>query len=441
MHPTPRPSLSAQQDEHFVKPFEDDYLLSRELQILTDLGQRGAPVPRVLSTDYQARTITMAHAGSPLLDALAGLPPRRGERLAWLRSNGPKILSAVNTICGHGVYHLDLACRNFLVSQNAPVLIDFGLALCSRFPLQKPLWLIPSEKLHHPELVAALQADWEQFFLQSQQLRSHCAQHGLAFPPPLAVGLSLPGSAYSTYWPSRLQANALADPMALVAYNAGSLIEEIGDRLGLTGPDALAVDYLRHELQTLDGKTPAAQRLARAIVTLNDLGGTPRPTTTPKAASEPPTDGPQAASLETPVQKPEIVVSENANIKRQRFWPPGEGLHWLLRAASAGLTLGGFGLIDIAYRQTGAVLGDTGFVAALSASAPSLALVISLAFSRGLLAQRMLSLVLVALSLPFLTDLAQQGASLLQLGSPTIALVLGLALVIALPRDSRPPVA
>jgi|GEM_PF-358386 len=453
MEKTPRPDRMDSGSGRFVKLFEDDYLLSRELQILTDLSIRGAPTPRVLSTDYQLRTITMVDAGSPLTERLAGLPDRRGERLDWLRRYGPRILGAVQTICDHGVYHLDLACRNLLVSEDQPVLIDFGLALCSRFPLQKPLWLMPSERLHHPDLIAALRADWEQFFLQSLDLQRHCVRNGIAFPPALADGLAMPASAYSAYWPSDLAANNLGDPMAIVAFNAGSLVEEIGDRLGLSGTDAQAIVGLRDMLQSATEDTVAERRLAKAISQLGDLGGTPRP----RASGAGDLPGPVAGNWAATERQPSTPLSRTTAGQdsmqpkapgpkpgppaRPGLWPPSESLHWGNRAGATCLSIAGYGLIDMSYRQTGAILGDTAFAAALAAIVLGLALIVSLAFSRGLLLQRMLCLVFSGLSLPFFSELSSQGASLLQLGGPALAFVLGLAGLIALPRDpaQRPP--
>lgn len=424
MDQTPRPERVHERPAPYVKRFEDDYLLSRELQILTDLGQRGAPVPRVLAGDYESRSITMAHAGTPLIDEIAQVADRPAARLTWLCTYGPNILRAIQTICDHGVYHLDLACRNILVAQRQPVLIDFGLALCGRFPLQKPLWLIPSDPVHHPALTAALRADWAAFFRESGEVRDFCAERGLPFPPPLTAGMSLPGHAYSAYWPKHLEANRLDDPMALVAYNAGALVYEIATRIGLIEPhaqssEANTIRMICASLQSLTSKTPPRQRLEDAITAVAALGSTPRP---------------HASAHQRPAQETAAPTPRRTNPAR-RVWRPSEGLHWLMRAGSACLMLVGFVLIDAAYRQSGAVLGDQGFAAALAAMVTGLALATSLAFSRGMLAQRMLSLILIVLSLPLLSEVFAQGASAVQTAAPVVTLVLGFAALIALPRE------
>lgn len=428
MDQTPRPQRVHEQPTPYVKRFEDDYLLSRELQILTDLSQRGAPVPRVLAGDFESHTITMAHAGTPLIDEIAKVADRPAARLAWLCSYGPNILEAIQTICRHGVYHLDLACRNFLVAQQQPVLIDFGLALCSRFPLQKPLWLIPSESLHHPALIAALRADWAAFFRESGEIRDFCAERDLPFPPPLTAGMSLPGRAYSTYWPKRLEANRLDDPMALVSYNTGALLHEIAARLGLTEPRGQGADAHAHAIQTicaslqsLTSKTPPEQRLVNAIAAIATLGSTPRP---------------HASDYQRSAEDPTAPLPTHTRTAPARaIRRPTEGLHWLMRAGSACLMLIGFVLIDAAYRQSGAVLGDEGFAAALAAIAVGFGVAVSLALSRGMLAQRVLSLLLIVLSIPLLVEAFVQGASILQVAFPIMALVLGFAALIALPRE------
>jgi len=430
---TPRPERIAEAGTDFVKTFEDAYLLSRELQLLTDLGQRGAPVPRVLATDYQACTITMTHGGIALTEELAQIGSRYADRLSWLRTTGPDILTAILAVCHHGVYHLDLACRNILVSKGRPMIVDFGLALCSRLPLQKPLWLIPSEKLHHPELIAVLRADWNDFFLHSPELRDYCARHGLDCPPPLTNGLALPGSAYSGYWPSTLRANTITNPMALVAYNLGALLEEIIERLEITGPDAQAVGLIKNQLQSLSDKTPALQRVTEAVSALQDLGGTPRPSARRTESASAPKEPVAQDGLNETRPAPKPVLSPT--VKSGGLWPPAAGLHWPTRAAAVCLSLAGFALIDSAYRQTGAVLGDTAFISALVVMAAAIALVFTLAFSRGLLAQRMLGLVLSVLSLPFIVELWEQGASILQAGMPLVALSIGLVLAVALPQE------
>lgn len=433
MDKTPRPERIAETGTEFVKTFEDAYLLSRELQLLTDLGQRGAPVPRVLATDYQARTITMTHGGTALTDELAQIGSRYADKLSWLRTSGPEVLTAILAVCHHGVYHLDLACRNILMAKGRPMIVDFGLALCSRLPLQKPLWLIPSERLHHPELIAVLKSDWNDFFLHSPELRDYCARNGLPCPPPLTNGLALPGTAYSGYWPSTLRANAIANPMALVAYNLGALLEEIIERIEITGPDAQAVGRIKDRLQSLTDKTPPLQRVHEAVSALQDLGGTPRPSARrPESASAPRESHDQDGLNEArPVPKP----ARPRVMSSRGHWPPAAWLHWPIRAAAVCLSLAGFALVDSAYRQTGATLGDSAFFTALVVMAAAPALVITLAFSRGLLAQRMLSLVLLVLSLPFVVELWEQGATILQAGLPLAALAIGLVLAVALPQE------
>jgi hypothetical protein len=313
------------------------------------------------------------------------------------------------------------------------MIVDFGLALCSRLPLQKPLWLIPSEKLHHPELIAVLRADWNDFFLHSPELRDYCARHGLACPPPLTNGLALPGSAYSGYWPSTLRANTITNPMALVAYNLGALLEEIIERLEITGPDAQAVGLIKNQLQSLSDKTPALQRVTEAVSALQDLGGTPRPSARRTESASAPKEPVAQDGLNETRPAPKPVLSPT--VKSGGLWPPAAGLHWPTRAAAVCLSLAGFALIDSAYRQTGAVLGDTAFISALVVMAAAIALVFTLAFSRGLLAQRMLGLVLSVLSLPFIVELWDQGASILQAGMPLVALSIGLVLAVALPQE------
>jgi hypothetical protein len=94
-------------------------------------------------------------------------------------------------------------------------------------------------------------------------------------------------------------------------------------------------------------------------------------------------------------------------------------------------------MIDRAYQQTQATLGDSAFLAALAVAVLGLATILSLAFSRALLAQRAASLVLAGLSLPFVFELAGQGAGLAQLSIPIALITAGLGGLIALPTQPR----
>jgi hypothetical protein len=414
MEKTPRPETAHPAPETFVKVFDDDYLLSRELQILTDLGQRGAPVPRVLSTDHQARTITMTHAGPSLSEVIQALPSRRGERIAWLQHQGAAVFDAITAVCNHGVFHLDLACRNILLSANGPVLIDFGLALCQRFPLQKPLWVSPSPSLHHPVLITALTSDWQAFFADSPALRADYLARQRPYPPRLDEAFVLPIGLYSAYWPSRLQANEIAEPLALAAYSAGHLLEEFADQLALDGPEGLTLENLSRLLRSTTDPRQAQERMAIARAGLTRLGATPRP-------------GHQThAERRQPVQP-----------RRIAGWPPSEGIHWLLRAGSGLTAVSAYFMLDRVYLQTKATLGDGTFIAALVVAVVGLATLVSLALARGLMAQRALGLALTALCLPFVYELSAQGAGPLQVGLPLALLVIALAVLVALPLAPR----
>jgi hypothetical protein len=112
-------------------------------------------------------------------------------------------------------------------------------------------------------------------------------------------------------------------------------------------------------------------------------------------------------------------------------------MHWLLRALCALSTMSAYLMIDRAYEQTQATLGDSAFMAALAVAALGLATLLSLAFSRALLAQRAASLVLAGLSLPFVFELTGQGAGLAQLSIPIVLVTVGLGGLIALPTEPR----
>lgn len=392
----------------FVKSFEDDYLLSRELQILTDLGQRAAPVPRVLATDHRARTITMEHRGLSLTEVIDALPSQQGQRVAWLRHHGPQIMGTIAQVSDLGVYHLDLSCRNILMPES-PILIDFGLALCPRFPLQKPLWVQPSKTLHHPELRHALEKDWQVFFAGSSILKAHYARIGQPYPPDFDQPFELPRDAYAAYWPDHLVVNDINTPMRLVAFGAGHLLGEMCHRMGLTGPDANVIARLQEELQTDSASIPPREKLDRAAYALAQLGGTPMPGYAQPMGNAY-HDSPQASRTEPIAPPPKMVASG----------------HGLWRVLCTGLFFAGYGLIDLAYRFNEVILGDMAFFAALVVAGCSLIMLASLAHAQGILIQRVMGLLLIGLSLPFAAELLKQGVPIIWLMGPAVSFGLGL---------------
>ena len=100
-----------------TKVFDEPYLFNREAQILADLHQRDAPVPRVLAMDHVQKSLTMDHDGTSLETAIANLPQSPSVHKAWLSRLLPPLVQAVTDVCQQEVFHLDLACRNFLVNQ------------------------------------------------------------------------------------------------------------------------------------------------------------------------------------------------------------------------------------------------------------------------------------------------------------------------------------
>jgi serine/threonine protein kinase len=332
-----------------TKVFEEPYLFNREAQILADLHQRGAPVPRILAMDHVAKSITMDHDGTSLENVIESLSQSPAAHKAWTHRNLGALVKTVATVADHGVFHLDLASRNFLVSQSDNgdpqiKLIDFGLALSIRLPLQKPLWVIPDPKLHHPLLLHAMADDWQQFFRDSARAAAIYRERGLPIPSYfVGTAFDIPLEAYQSYWPQTVNADALKDRWCLVCHSFSDFLGELVGRLMLPEIEQKFLLSYAQTLRNLEHDSLAKERLLKLPIALAQTGGTPRPGmfTKPEATSQ----------------------GNNSHATQDALGPWA----WLLRPTALLVLLANYAYIDDQYKTHQIVLSDLGFYASLLA--------------------------------------------------------------------------
>lgn len=386
----------------FTKRFEDDHNLSRELSLLNDLAQRGAPVPKVLATDHRALTIEMEHRGQSLAEWVHERPD---DEVVQMLSPA---LAAFDRVARLGVFHLDVAARNVLLespSSRQAQVIDFSAALCARFPLQKPLWLRVNPSIHHPELARAIEADWRAFF----------EAVGLPVPENFVDHFDIPWDRYAGHWPSSIAANSLNHQHALLAYGLAGLLDEVGATLTSDHRSRLAP--WAQVLRACQTQAEAQKQIAAAIRALGTQDATPMPTAVHTGGEGTAERGAADASPASRVftsgkmndaGRPGAAAAVEPTAGA---WPPSaepDGFSWQARALLAALPVAGFIITDQVYTGQAARLGDMAFYSALATIPVLMLLLASLAQTGGLNLQRVCMLVLAALQFMLARDLWPQ---------------------------------
>ena len=217
--------------EEFIKHFTLDgttsllpdagYWLSREELILTYLHQRGAKVPKVNIKNITQKSLLMEDVGKSLFVEFTS-----NERSREFIYVNRKILLSIKALCeifNLGVLHLDIALRNIATPGKANdeiYILDFVHCLSVSNNLQKPLPLLPVEKLHHPLLYKALKQDWEEYF-------SHLGKS----QPVLDKTLELSNQEFSRYWSNSISVQSLSNHLAILCQGVGNLLEEVADTI------------------------------------------------------------------------------------------------------------------------------------------------------------------------------------------------------------------
>lgn len=204
-----------------IKHFQDPYSQSREHFFLDLLKQQDAPVPQVIKNDILNKELHMTNVGINLqqwLTRLSGNLINQSNALHALY----ECLVCCQTISKLGVWHLDLATRNFMVSETSTHkaftihIIDFSLATSPKFPLQKPLWIRPHTQQHHAILREAVIKDWRTFFN-----RAHLAE-----PERYDTEFDIPLTDYAHHWFDHLAVDQLSLPWCVISHSLGNLLIE-----------------------------------------------------------------------------------------------------------------------------------------------------------------------------------------------------------------------
>lgn len=260
-------------DLTFQKHFDDRYTQSREHQILDYLNQRGAAVPQVILSHAERGYLEMSHAGQNLAQWL-GTSDRADLPIFDALAQSARTVLEVSRL---GIWHLDIAPRNFVVSladdqQSLRVcLIDFGNAVSTLFPLQKPLWMRPSAEQHRL-LRQALQLDWQSFY----------RRHGLAEPTDWGQPFDVPQDRYQADWTRDLQVETLAARASVLAHGLGQMLISTGRILQGTGLHRGDLGASLLNLEDDDQALRAIESVLRQLQAWAQASrATPRPTRKP----------------------------------------------------------------------------------------------------------------------------------------------------------------
>jgi len=338
----------------YRKEFPDsaggEYAQSREYQFLDLLNQLNASVPEVHSNNKKERYIEMAHAGVNLMEWLKELPSSsQGQSQAFdaLKQS----LKIVEVLAKLNVWHLDLALRNFVVKQvlnSAQIevcLIDFSLAVSKRFPLEKPLFMLPDDRQQHPILYAAIKQDWQKFFKRNQLLE----------PEKYDFKIEIPMGVYKSDWSSNLVVDNIEKPWCVISHSLGNMLSQCAQMSFLQDNKKYELAHLAHRMlsQHIDAQAKYDLETTSSWIEINCNQATPRP-----IAKSTFSKAPIIHDLTKKVVTPTAQPSQPKNIsddKAIRFLKPkNQRISFILKFfLSIYIIASGFTLIDafyVAYR-------------------------------------------------------------------------------------------
>ena len=201
---------------NFEKSFDNSYSYFREIQILTYLNQRCAPVPVLLEGFAKEKIITMEFVGENLYDQRNVLSFKNKLVVSL------ELIQAVYSIYELGILHYDIALRN-LTSKNETgkgyrlYVIDFSVSTSSIFKLQKPLWILPRVGKQHKIFVDAISADWNNFFKFYDE----------KYPKDFNEIIEVSRQNYENYWVDNLHVERIKSPLSVIFHNVSFAIEEL----------------------------------------------------------------------------------------------------------------------------------------------------------------------------------------------------------------------
>ena len=201
---------------NFEKSFDNSYSYLREIQILTYLNQRSAPVPELLEGFAKEKIITMEFVGENLYDQ-RNILSFKNKLVVSL-----DLIQAVYSIYDMGILHYDIALRN-LTSKNETgkgcrlYIIDFSVSTSSIFKLQKPLWILPRLDKQHKVFVDAISADWNNFFNFFDE----------RYPKDFNKMIEVSRQNYENYWVDNLYVERIKSPLSVIFHNVSFALEEL----------------------------------------------------------------------------------------------------------------------------------------------------------------------------------------------------------------------
>ncbi len=247
---------------YHVKKFEESYSQSREAQLIQYLNQRGAQVPKLISNHPTEKIIKMQYAGESLLGIINNNKITKKLNIIQLLKILRESINIGQEISKLEVWHFDLALRNFTLLESHELLsksifvIDFSAAVSPSFILQKPLWLRPDTKVHHGELIQALEKDWVNFF----------KKNSLSVPTIINNEFIIPLEKYNNYWNPQLHVQQLRNPVCVVAHSIGIMIYNF-----LINSSELTPEISKKKLEELKKITLGLKNLRSSIVAHHNI--------------------------------------------------------------------------------------------------------------------------------------------------------------------------
>ena len=202
---------------NFEKTFDNSYSYFREIQILTYLNQRNAPVPLLLEGSPKEKIITMEFVGENLYDRRNFLSFQNKLEVSLA------LIQAVYSIYKLGILHYDVALRNLTIKENDTrkrfrlYVIDFSVSTSSIFKLQKPLWILPRLDKQHKVFADAISADWNDFF----------NFYGKECPKNFNETIQVSRQDYENYWVENLNVEMIKWPLSVIFHNVSFALEEL----------------------------------------------------------------------------------------------------------------------------------------------------------------------------------------------------------------------
>ena len=130
-----------------------------------------------------------------------------------------KAIKSLEQIFNLGILHLDIALRNVGAENlyaKSVYILDFSHSISKHNLLQKPLNLIPTENLHHPDLFNALMIDW----------LNYCSYFDIK-DPKIDTNFEVSNDDFIKYWPHSLEVQSLVSSKRILCHGIGILLFDV----------------------------------------------------------------------------------------------------------------------------------------------------------------------------------------------------------------------